>query len=113
VAIKTAKRWRVKRFFRWYDLWIGAYIKWKESAIYICFLPMCGVKIWRQEIGLCGWCDRRLTKVAHNTGDGWLLYWRCECIAGDEWDEDTEIKWPFGDNWVTGAELEELGYELV
>lgn len=32
-------------FFRWYDLWIGAYIDTKQQAIYICPLPMVGIKI--------------------------------------------------------------------
>lgn len=41
-------RWQVRPFFRWYDLWIGAYLQVKESdakAIYICPLPMIGIKI--------------------------------------------------------------------
>jgi hypothetical protein len=32
-------------FFRWYDLWIGGYIDIKNQAIYICPLPMVGIKI--------------------------------------------------------------------
>lgn len=32
-------------FFRWFDLWIGAYIDVENRAIYICPLPMVGVKI--------------------------------------------------------------------
>ena len=37
-------------FFRWYDLWIGMYIDTKSRAIYICPLPMIGVKVvWRME----------------------------------------------------------------
>lgn len=39
-------RWEV--FFRWYDLWIGAYVDTKGRAIYICPIPMVGVKVsWR------------------------------------------------------------------
>lgn len=33
-------------FFRWYDLWIGAFIDTKKRAIYICPVPMFGIKIW-------------------------------------------------------------------
>lgn len=37
-------------FFRWCDLWIGIYIDLPGHAIYICPVPMLGVKIsWRVE----------------------------------------------------------------
>lgn len=36
---------RVTPFFRWFDLWIGAYIDRKNRTIYICPIPMLGVKI--------------------------------------------------------------------
>ncbi len=36
---------KIKLFFRWYDLWIGAYIDKKNRAIYICLIPMVGIKI--------------------------------------------------------------------
>lgn len=34
-----------KPFFRWYNLWIGAYIDRANKTIYICPIPMFGVKI--------------------------------------------------------------------
>ena len=36
---------RVTTFFRWYDLWIGAYWDRKGRDLYVCPLPMVGVKI--------------------------------------------------------------------
>ena len=37
-------------FFRWYDLWIGVYVDTVNHNIYICPLPMIGMKIhWRME----------------------------------------------------------------
>lgn len=36
---------RVKPFFRWYDLWIGAYYDRNEKVLYVCPLPMLGVRI--------------------------------------------------------------------
>jgi hypothetical protein len=36
---------RVKFFFRWYDLWVGAYIDTGGRAVYLCPLPMVGVKL--------------------------------------------------------------------
>lgn len=36
---------RITPFFRWYDVWIGVYIDTKQRAIFICPLPMVGIKI--------------------------------------------------------------------
>ena len=36
---------KVNPFFRWYDLWIGVYIDTKNKAIYLCPIPMFGIKI--------------------------------------------------------------------
>jgi hypothetical protein len=35
----------VKPFFRWYDLWVGAYWSKEERALYVCPLPMIGLRI--------------------------------------------------------------------
>lgn len=32
-------------FFRWFDLWIGAYVDVKSRALYVCPVPMLGVKV--------------------------------------------------------------------
>lgn len=37
--------WHVRPFFRWYDLWIGAFIDTKKCVIYICPVPMFGFYI--------------------------------------------------------------------
>lgn len=36
---------RLKPFFRWYDLWVGAYYDRDSRALYICLLPMVGVRL--------------------------------------------------------------------
>lgn len=36
---------RIKTFFRWYDLWIGMYIDTKNKAVYVCPIPMFGIKV--------------------------------------------------------------------
>jgi hypothetical protein len=36
---------RISLFFRWYDLWIGAYYDRESSALYLCPIPMFGIKI--------------------------------------------------------------------
>jgi hypothetical protein len=37
----------VQLFFRWYDLWIGAYYDREARALYVCPLPMVGARIGR------------------------------------------------------------------
>lgn len=39
----------IKPFFRWYDLWVGAYIDTENKSVYICPLPMIGVKVSRRD----------------------------------------------------------------
>jgi hypothetical protein len=39
---------KISVFFRWYDLWIGAYWDRKTKALYVCLLPMVGLKIERR-----------------------------------------------------------------
>jgi len=36
---------RVSLFFRWYDLWVGAYWDRNARVLYVCPLPMVGVRI--------------------------------------------------------------------
>jgi hypothetical protein len=37
--------WSVSFFFRWYDMWIGAFWDRKGRILYVCPLPMFGVKV--------------------------------------------------------------------
>ncbi len=36
---------KIRPFFAWYDLWIGAYIDAHHRTIYICPIPMFGIEI--------------------------------------------------------------------
>lgn len=36
---------RFSLFFRWYDLWVGAYVDAASRTIYVCLVPMVGLKI--------------------------------------------------------------------
>ena len=38
-------------FFRWYDLWIGAYWDRKSRVLYVCPVPMFGVAVNFGEAG--------------------------------------------------------------
>ncbi len=37
---------KVEPFFRWYDLWVGAYWDRAHRVLYVCPLPMVGIKVW-------------------------------------------------------------------
>ena len=39
------KRKRIRFAFKWYDLWIGAYIDSEKRTVYICPLPCCVIAI--------------------------------------------------------------------
>ena len=111
---EITSRISVKLFFRWYDLWIGAYIDAKAPAIYVCPLPTVGIKIWREKIATCGLCRNRAEKTAIDTGDGWLLCWHCPLGCMDEEDgllgkED----WPIPEGaYVSAEELERQGFKI-
>lgn len=75
-----------------------------------------GSFVWKDEPEeKCPSCGVRATKVAHDTGDGWALSWICEedrCERYfNEWYKD--IGWPFGDAWLTGKDLSDMGFILV
>ena len=36
---------KITPFFRWYDIWVGAFIDTKKRTVYICPFPMIGVKV--------------------------------------------------------------------
>lgn len=38
-------RVKMQPFFRWYDLWIGMYYDRKGRSLYLCPLPMLGIKV--------------------------------------------------------------------
>ena len=45
------QRFAVSAFFRWYDVWIGAYWDREAKVLYVCPVPMFGLKIkmpWRR-----------------------------------------------------------------
>lgn len=53
-------RFKIRPFFKWFDLWIGVYIDTKNQAAYICFLTL-GIKIeW--------WIE---TNINRSFNDGW------------------------------------------
>ena len=43
-------RWNF--FFRWFDLWVGAYVDVPNRTLYVCPIPMFGVRIrWGFTLG--------------------------------------------------------------
>ena len=39
---------KVKLFFAWYDFWVGWFWDRDDQALYVCLLPCCGLKFWRE-----------------------------------------------------------------
>ena len=114
--IKQKRVTRFKAFFRWYDLWVGVFIDARHSALYICPIPMAGVKIWREDKASCHWCGSPAEKIAVDTGDGWALEWDCTDIHGDcvSYGEQIEpIEWPFGREMMSAQDLREHGYIIA
>jgi hypothetical protein len=57
----------------------------------------------------CPECHKRMTKSAHDTGDGWYLFWDCpQCDIEPE----IEIEWEFGD-FMSGNDLRREGFTIV
>ncbi|MCO5195363.1 MAG: hypothetical protein M9930_19045 [Anaerolineae bacterium] len=38
---------RARPFFRWYDLWVGVYVDTASGSVYVCPIPMLGIKVWK------------------------------------------------------------------
>lgn len=39
------RKWRLEFFFAVYDCWVGIFPNTKNKAIYICYLPMLGIRL--------------------------------------------------------------------
>ena len=68
---------KVRVFFAWFDLWMGAYYSKRSSCVYICPLPMLVIQIRWAEPPKCpncndtGWVLQELTENRDN--------WRSAC----------------------------------
>lgn len=63
---------RIRLFFRWYDLWVGAYWSRGERALYVCPLPTIGLRIeFPSECGICGVRGGHAEVCAYGGTRGW------------------------------------------
>lgn len=68
---------RVAPFFRWYDLWVGAYWDHQSRTLYVCPVPMLGLRVrFAPRVRPC-------VCVFHEGKHGWCGSQLCECWLGD------------------------------
>ena len=74
---------KIKPFFRWYDLWVGIFIDTDKDAIYVCPVPMIGIKLeWSKVIRWKAWqvlfmSQFRVGKGVYPTGRYQVYQWWC------------------------------------
>ena len=39
---------KIRFSFLWYDFWVGVYYDRNAKVLYVCPLPMCVIKIWKE-----------------------------------------------------------------
>jgi hypothetical protein len=107
---KTKRRLKVKPFFHWYDLYVGAYFNAETQSLYILPLPTLGLRFRIEQYRTCGWCGEEQYKAALWTGEGWALFWSCALNC----DEDEYLPWPWEDDRpANGEDLEAMGFTIV
>jgi len=99
----------------WTDLRIGLKVDIDERALRIC-LPVVDLRIRyvREPVLTCPECGRPGTKIAYDTGGGWVLSIDCQtdtCVRGG--DALEYLEWPFEQEVITSKELIERGWEVV
>ncbi|MCK5564521.1 MAG: hypothetical protein KAJ07_04690 [Planctomycetes bacterium] len=98
--------------FKWFDLWVGAFIDVPSRALYIILIPTIVFKWQKKEVYICEFCNSDMHQAAYNTGDGWLLFYECDDEQCDH-THDLEDYWPWGDERVSGDDLEKRGWKVV
>lgn len=61
---------------------------------------------------VCEHCCTTGKAIAHNTGDGWVWGWECECQRLLD-DTMGDIDWPFVNDVANGEDWKLAGFELV
>lgn len=44
-AARSVRGRRISLFFRWYDMWVGAYWDRGSRTLYVCPIPMFGIRV--------------------------------------------------------------------
>lgn len=105
----------VNVFFAWYDFWIGAYYDRIKKILYVCLVPTICISLRLEQVYPCSECRKQMDKIAHDTGDGWLLQRMCgnqNCNA-HYIDDDNFIDYPFGKEPASQKDLEDIGFQIV
>lgn len=108
----------VNVFFAWFDFWIGLYFDRNKKILYLCPFPMLCISFRIEKVKVCPKCEKPMSKMAHNTGDGWLLHWgcnneNCDSFYIDYNDDDYIFEWPFEKEVASPSDLEAIGFQIV
>jgi len=49
---------KIRFFFAWFDLWVGAYYDRKLQVLYVCLLPCCVIRLETSKV-FCSSCKRK------------------------------------------------------
>lgn len=105
----------VNVFFAWYDFWIGVYYDRTKKILYMCLIPTICISFRLEEVYRCSECRKQMDKIAHDTGDGWLLQRECvneKCIMHCI-DDCNFVDYPFGEEPASSKDLEDIGFKIV
>lgn len=118
LKFEEKSRLKMKLFFAWFDFWVGLYFDRNKKILYLCPLPMFCISFHIEKVKLCPACRLPMCKMAHNTGDGWLLHWGCDYEECDNFyidynDNDYLFEWPFEKETATAKDFEAVGFLVV
>jgi hypothetical protein len=87
---------KITPFFRWYDLWVGAYVDTKGKALYLCPVPMLGVKVERDvpppKVARCVYCRCELTDAEFFTNGSVDFGDCCDDCIDQRREEERELR---------------------
>jgi len=62
----------------------------------------------------CSFCGKPLNvPCVYNTGDGWIGFWECEELHGEDEEYMSDDWWPFIDDVATEDDFRRIGFAII